>query len=373
MLITAFMPSMLELIQQSAVPATVMRSAAKGALSLPAPEMLEILVYLTGNKLFREEAEMTLARWDEASLQAVLGNHDAAAELLEYFWDEKNRRRGLMPALIENPGISEQRLIEAAGRAPRELVNVMLASRRVHSTQAVLQVLLDNTFLTQAEAHQIRDELAAIGTEPSTQELEAAHDVWTRENAEAIKAEEGKAFELVGEDELEEGAVPTASGPESASAQPPTAMQKKSEPREKLTTLQKVSRMNAAERVKRAFIGTKEERALLIRDSAKIVQNSVLASPKLSEVEVELFAAAKHVSENVLREIARNRRFLKNYSVVRNLVNNPRCPLDIALTLVKNLLVYDLKSLRHSKSVSETLRKVAEKLYKDKVESRKVQ
>ena len=363
---------MLELVKQSAVPAAVMRSAAKGALSLPAPEMLEILVYLTGNKLFSEEAALTLAQWDEPSLHAVLANHDVAPELLEYFWDERNRRRGLMPALIENPGISEQRLSEAAARAPRELVNLMLASRRVHSSQAVLQILLGNTFLTEAESHQIRDELAAIGTEPSAQELEAAHDVWTRENAEAIKAAEEKAFELVGKDEPAEEAIPVVPS-EPGTTQSAVASPKKSEPRDKLTTLQKVSRMNAAERVKYAFIGTKEERAILIRDSAKIVQNAVLASPKLSDPEVELFAGAKHVSENVLREIARNRRFLKNYSVVRNLVNNPRCPLDIALTLVKNLLVYDLKSLRHSKDVAETVRKVAEKLYKDKMESRKVQ
>ena len=102
-----------------------------------------------------------------------------------------------------------------------------------------------------------------------------------------------------------------------------------------------------------------------------LVQNAVLASPKLSDPEVEMFASAKHVSENVLREIARSRRFMKNYSVVRNLVNNPRCPLDLSLTLVKNLLVYDLKSLRQSKNISETIRRVADKLYKDKVESRK--
>jgi hypothetical protein len=51
---------------------------------------------------------------------------------------------------------------------------------------------------------------------------------------------------------------------------------------------------------------------------------------------------------------------------MRNLVNNPRCPLDISLTLVKNLQVYDLKSLRHSKNVPDTIRKVAERLYQEK-------
>lgn len=364
---------MLELIKQNAVPAAVMRSAAKGALSLPAPEMLGILVHLTGNKTFGEEAALSLAGWDEPSLQAALSTPDVAPELLEYFWDEKNRRRGLMPALIENPGISEQRLIEAAGRAARDLVNVMLASRRVHSTQSVLQILLSNTFLTEAEVHQIRDELAAIGTEPADQELEAAHDVWTREHAEDIKAEEGKAFELIGEDEPEEEAAPADPATEPVAAKTVEAPQKKPVVREKVSTLLKVSRMNAAERVKQAFIGSKEERALLIRDAAKIVQNAVLASPKLSDPEVEMFASAKHVPENVLREIARNRRFMKNYSVVRNLVNNPRCPLDLSLTLIKNLLVYDLKSLRQSKNVPETVRKVADKLYKEKMEARNKQ
>jgi len=364
------MPSMLELIKQNAVPAAVMRSAAKGALSLPPEEMLEILVYLTGNKMFQEEAGMSLARWDEASLAAALSNNSAAPEVLEYFWDEKNRRRGLMPVLVENPRISDQRLIEAAGRAARDLVNVMLASRRVHSTQAVLQVLLGNTFLTEAEIQQIREELSA-SAEPADQELEAAHEVWTRENAEAIKAEEHKAFELIGPEEEEEAA--TAPKPEPVVPQAAAAPQKKPAVKEKLSTLQKVSRMNTSERVKAAFIGSKEERAILIRDAAKIVQNAVLASPKLSDAEVELYASAKHVSENVLREIARNRRFLKNYSVVRNLVNNPRCPLDISLTLVKTLLVYDLKSLRQSKNVPDTLRKVADKFYKDKMESRSQQ
>ncbi len=86
----------------------------------------------------------------------------------------------------------------------------------------------------------------------------------------------------------------------------------------------------------------------------------------MTDAEVETFAGAKNLGESVMREIARQRRFLKNYAVVRNLVNNPRCPLDISLTLVKNLQVYDLKSLRHSKNVPDTIRKVAAKLYQEK-------
>jgi transposase-like protein len=96
------------------------------------------------------------------------------------------------------------------------------------------------------------------------------------------------------------------------------------------------------------------------------VQSAVLASPKLTDPEVETFAGAKNLAENVFREIARNRRFMKNYHVVRNLVQNPRTPLDIALPLVKMLLVYDLKGMQHSRTISETIRKMAQKYYKEK-------
>jgi hypothetical protein len=134
----------------------------------------------------------------------------------------------------------------------------------------------------------------------------------------------------------------------------------------KLTVLQRVSKLNVGQRIKLGFIGGKEERALLIRDTARLVQNAVLSSPKLSDAEAESFAASKNLQENVFREIARQRRFLKIYPVVRNLVNNPRCPLDISLTLVKTLQVYDLKSLRLNKNVPDTIRKVAAKLYTEK-------
>jgi hypothetical protein len=124
--------------------------------------------------------------------------------------------------------------------------------------------------------------------------------------------------------------------------------------------------MNAAQRVKAAFSGGRDERMILIRDAARVVQNAVLASPKVTDPEIETFAAAKNVHENVLREIARTRRFMKNYNVVRNLVNNPKCPLDLSLNWVKVLLVYDLKSLRNNKNVPETIRQVAFKLYREK-------
>ena len=127
--------------------------------------------------------------------------------------------------------------------------------------------------------------------------------------------------------------------------------------------MQKLARLNVAERIKLAMMGTKEERGILIRDGSKLVSSAVLASPKVSEQEIESFANMKNVRENVLRDIARNPRFKKNYVVKKNLAGNPRTPLDLSLGLIKGLLAPDLKTLSMNKNVPETLRTMAKKLF----------
>jgi hypothetical protein len=178
------------------------------------------------------------------------------------------------------------------------------------------------------------------------------------ENAAEIAAEKDKKFELTGAtaDEVAPlvAAVPIAASPVAAAAP------------ERISPLQKISRLSVGERVKLAMLGNKEERALLVRDGSRVVYAAVMASPKLTDQEVETIASLKNVQEGVLREIARNRKFIKRYAVVKNLVNNPRCPMDLSINLVKNILPPDLKALSMNKGVPETLRKMALRSFKEK-------
>jgi hypothetical protein len=342
------MSQLFDLIKENAVPAAVRRAAAKGTLSLPPEQMIEILVYLTRDLVYGEEATMTLADWDRTSAIAVASSNTTPPEVLNYFWAEGNLFPRLLPALLENTAITEQQLIERAGVASREVLDMMLASPRVRNSPEVLKAM------------------EAVAADP---EVETAHLAWRQEHAAEIAAEEGKAFVLIDPDDeekqaaLQVPAVPATREHEFASdvrAMPMPPEQRK------LSALQKVSRMTVAERIKTAFGGDKEERSLLVRDTSKVVQNAVLASPRLTDAEVETFAATKNLQENVFRELARNRKFIRNYSVVRNLVNNPRCPLDLGLTLIKNLLVPDLYHLQFNKNVPDTIRKVAFKMYVEK-------
>jgi hypothetical protein len=136
------------------------------------------------------------------------------------------------------------------------------------------------------------------------------------------------------------------------------------------SVLQKIARLDIRGRITLAMRGTKEDRSILIRDSTKLVAIAVLDSPKISDGEVEKFALQKNVLEAVLRAIPMRRKFAKNYNIMRNLVQNPRTPLDLSLGLMKNLLVHDLKNLSGNKEVSDTIRKTALRMFKQKVEKK---
>ncbi len=216
-------------------------------------------------------------------------------------------------------------------------------------------------------------------------EADEVVSTYFQEHANDIAEEWGKPFhaiggivDLLGEDYFPvheadpapppEPAVPTPAAPApSAAAAPPAAAGSMKTPvvvRE--NALQKINRLDVKGRIQLALKGNKEERSLLIRDGTKVVALAVLEAPKLSDGEVEKFASQKNVLESVLRQIPLKRRFMKNYKVVRNLVSNPRTPLDLGLGLMKHLLSADLKNIGGNKEVSETVRKLAHKMYKQK-------
>jgi hypothetical protein len=136
------------------------------------------------------------------------------------------------------------------------------------------------------------------------------------------------------------------------------------------TLLQRIARLTVPQKVRRALMGSQEERVILIRDPNRIVVRSVIQSPKLSDSEVESFAAMRNVQEEVLRIISKNRVFIKNPTVIRALVFNPRSPIDVSLPLIKLLKDRDLKLLTVDKNVPDAVRANALRLYSTRRQDR---
>ena len=63
---------------------------------------------------FRRAGAFTLAGWDEASSRAAASDPKTPKEVLDYMISPKNLRPALLPALLANPSVSEEALIEMA-------------------------------------------------------------------------------------------------------------------------------------------------------------------------------------------------------------------------------------------------------------------
>ena len=125
---------------------------------------------------------------------------------------------------------------------------------------------------------------------------------------------------------------------------------------ERLSGTQELAAMTFPQRLRAAMKGTREQRAILIRDPNKLICASVLSSPKVSVPEVESFAKMQNVSEDVLRTIGQNRAWLKSYGVILALTKNPKTPLAMSMQLMMRLTTKDLAKLSVDRNVPEALR-----------------
>jgi hypothetical protein len=418
------MPRMIEVIRSSTASSNVMQTAARGALSVPPQEMIEILVYLaTQTKIFAERARLTLAGWDESSSRAAAANPRSPKEVLAYMITPGNLRPTLLPALLENPSVSEDSLAELAASASRYMVETLVKSARVTQSQRILNSLSSNPHLNPAQSAAIAEKLSSFGppansdpqnTATASQEAPAAEEPaqavaqgqaaspeggsddvpeevvasYLAEHATEISAEADKPFHAIGgvQEELPphspephppalaaESKPPavvssTAQGAATAAKKAPVKKVYLSAEEQRGSALQKISKLDIKGRIQLAMKGNKEERSLLIRDGTKVVSLAVLESPKLTDGEVEKFANQKNVLEAVLRGISMKRRFIKQYAIMRNLTFNPRTPIDVSLGLIKNLLIQDLRSLTGNKEVSDTVRKLATRMFRQKLD-----
>ena len=127
------------------------------------------------------------------------------------------------------------------------------------------------------------------------------------------------------------------------------------------STVQKIAGLNVAQRMALAMKGSREERAVLIRDPNKIVAVAVLSSPKLTETEVESIAKMANVSDEILRMISFSRAWTKNYAVVHALVKNPKTPVALSMNFLARLNDKDLRNLSTNRNVPDVLRVSARK------------
>ncbi len=131
---------------------------------------------------------------------------------------------------------------------------------------------------------------------------------------------------------------------------------------QKTQMMSKYLKMGMKDRVKLAMKGDREARNILIRDPNRVVCQAVIQNPRITEQEVEKIAAMRTVPDDVLRQIAINRTWARNYMIMHTLAKNPRTPMGNVVSILTRLQLRDLLALTKNRNVSDAVRKQALRL-----------
>ena len=295
-----------------------------GDAQLSPVDRAEVLAVLAADSdaAVAQHAEEAAATQPVESFVEAVKRSTATPALFKYVSIKLVDKPGIADALIGNRNCPAQRFIGMAPTLPASSLKVLLEDLdRITDSSALASALLKNPALTELQQKLLR--------------------------------------EVLNEATLGEAALADAA----ADAEPDVAKRQ--------TLIQKLGKMTVSQRVQFAIKGGSEARRTLIKDTNKVVQRAVLQSPRLTDQEVEAFASMSSLTDEILRLIATNRNFRKNYVVVRNLLSNAKTPLDVSLNMLPMLNPMDLKKITTSKNVPETLRTTAIKLQKQRAEAKK--
>lgn len=259
--------------------------------------------------------------------------------------------------------VSPEAFVEAIKR-PEALPSVFAySSKNLADKPGIGEALVENKNCPAGLLVPVVQHLSALGTQALLDDLARVSDslalASALEHSKTVTADQKNILK-----EMHGGTADEAHFAEAAAEAEPDIQRRQ-------TLLQQIAKMTVAQRVQFAVKGGSEARRTLIRDTNKVVQRAVLQSPRLTDQEVEAFASMANLTDEILRLIAANRVFRKNYAVVRNLINNAKLPLDVSLHLLPMINAVDLKKLTMNKNVPETLRTTALKLQKQRAETKK--
>lgn len=316
--------------------------SARGFAPLPPNEMLELLVHLSRDpdKEVAAEAERTLGSWPEEGILSQVQSNECSLNVLQYL-AATSRSATILEGIILNPSTPGSIIAQLSLRATGSLLETILYNRiRLLEHPAILANIKRNPAITPEAARLV-------------QEIEV--DFFGSKKAE---------YTVSGSPATEVDAAAEPATPSEPTCEDLSLEGLPLDPDERQVAMaERISRMTVPQRVQHALLGTREARAILIRDPNKQVARSVLQSPKLSDTEVEAFAAMRNVSDEILREIGNNRSWLRNYPVVQNLTRNPKTPPAISQRLIPRLAHRDLASLVRDRGVPEVVRRIAERAY----------
>jgi regulator of extracellular matrix RemA (YlzA/DUF370 family) len=387
---TSTNPVVRSIVSGNAPPAA-RSAAARGLLPLPQADLLEALVHLRldSDPEVAQAAQATLDAQQPDELLDVARANETAPAVLGYLASVASANRETHEAVANNTNtpdeaiallarltsdasllefmtLNQQRLI----RAPEIIDAILLNPARTAEAERRARETRREFFEKERGARQIAQELRARGNSAAAEFFEQAEleselsvdDAWLIaqhiEVSDADIDDSWLARELVEEMMIE---TPEQIAINAQAVINAERLEGDASP-ERISLIRRIMFMTVKDRVKLGIKGDREARGILVRDSNKIVATAVIHNPRLTEHEVENIAAMRTVSDEVLRLIGSNNAWARSYSIIHNLVRNPRTPMATAVHILPRIRTKDLKSIALNRNVSEAVRRQAYRL-----------
>ena len=377
---------------EGTAPPQARMAAASGMLPLPQSDLLEVLVSLRqeDDPEIAEAATETLAEQDKEDLLAAATNDETSPTVLDYLVTLSGEHKQIHEAVILNRNTSDRAIanLAAATQEGSLLELISLNQQRLVRFPAIIDAILENDgrsaeasrraretkkefFEKERGAQQIAQELRARGNSAAAEFFESAdlgegfsaEDAWLiASHIEVSDADLDNSWmptERYEELQVETGAERAANF---AKVLEHERLEMGEVSAERVSLIRRIMFLNARDRMKLAMKGDREARGILIRDSNRMVAVAVINNPRVTDQEVENIAAMRTVADEVLRLIALNRAWARSYTIIHNLVRNPRTPIPTAITTLPRIRTRDLQQLTQNRNVSEAVRRQALRL-----------
>lgn len=390
--VTSKNPIVLAVVSGSAPPQARM-AAARGLLPLAQEELLELLVALRADSDadVARAADETLSTQEPTTLSAAASEPSTPAPVLAYLATRADLGRDAQEAVALNVSTPDEAIVELARvtgegavlevisinqqrliRAPQIIDAVLSNPARTPDSERRVRETRREFFEKERGARQVADEMRARGMNAAAEFFEEAEsvgeggglsleDAWLIAQHIEVSDEDIDDSWLPSE-WLEELIEDTFEQREAAAARLIAEASAESAAPERVALIRRIMLMKVKDRMKLGMKGDREARSILIRDSNRIVAQGVINNPRITDQEVEAIAAMRTVSDEVLRLIAMNRAWARQYPIIHNLARNPRTPLPTAMTILMRLQTKDLKNLSQNRNVPEAVRRQALRL-----------
>ena len=340
------------------LPAKMM--AASGIIpGAPAGDVVTVIALLTEHEdpKVSGKAKETLAKLPPPILNGALGA-DLEPGVIVLLADGYAETADVVERLLRMPRIEVTALETLATRADERIGEIVATNeQRLLENPTVIEKLYMNKRVRMSTADRILELAVRNGLELSIPAFKEASQAIKNELIAEASAEPTYEDNLAREAEEIAARIALDASVEDTHVADEEGEEKV---QEKLLPLHaRLAEMTISQKIRRATLGTSAERLLLVRDSNRLVAAAAVQSPMLNENEAARISASRQVSDDVLRLIAMNREWTRNYQIKLNLVSNPRTPFSFTSRLVPHLHDHDVRSLSKSKNVPASVQQLA--------------